>query len=153
MWLKDVLAALATLYAAALSLRGYGLPEDAIEPPESLDVSDEECAGICNRVGEILGERNFYWTYFDPTIENDPTEKPVAGALWDDLGDIYRDVKPGLKAWDTGRASIFTASPLIGAGRYLRPTGVIMPWMPYEHFTHLFSCTALKTDKPQRSEY
>lgn len=100
-WIKDVLTSLAELYARALCLPGYGLPEHVIEPPESLNVSDEECASVAKRISDILGKRSMYWAYFDVTITNDPTEKPVAGALWDDLTDIYRDIKPGLKAWDS----------------------------------------------------
>jgi|ERR1017187_7117806 hypothetical protein len=102
-WLKKVLAALASLYANAHQIPDYGLPENAVEPPKNYDVSDEEYAAVTKRVSRILGERSKYWTYFDPTITNDPAEKPIAGALWDDLGDIYRDVKPGLNAWATGR--------------------------------------------------
>lgn len=102
-WIQKVLAALAMLYAIGHQLPSYGLPDDAQDVPEEYDVRENQIAEIRNRVNGILGERNLYWTYFDPTITNDPAEEPVAGALWDDLCDIYRDVKPGLNAWDTGR--------------------------------------------------
>jgi hypothetical protein len=101
-WLSNVIAALAGLYAAAHNLPDYGLPEQAVEPPANLDVADEEYAAITTRVRQILGEYCGYRAFFDTTLTNDPAEKPVVGALWDDLADIYRDVKPGLKAWDAG---------------------------------------------------
>jgi hypothetical protein len=102
-WIKDVLVSLAELYAAALQIPEYDLPENSVEVPDSFRLQRDERAVIRKRVGTILGEKSAYWTYFNPTIINDPKEEPIAGALWDDLEDIYGDIKPGLKAWYTNR--------------------------------------------------
>ena len=45
-------------------------------------------------IGERLGDCQYYWHVFDPSIENDT--EPVCGDLTDDLGDIYKDLKQGL---------------------------------------------------------
>lgn len=102
-WVKDILVSLATLYAAALRIPNYVLSENSAEPPDNFRLCRDERALIRKMVGTILGVKGAYWTYFDPTITNDPTNEPVVGLLSDDLEDIYADVKPGLKAWDTNR--------------------------------------------------
>ena len=98
-----MLSVLATLYATAHQIPEYGLPDGMVEIPDSFEPTSEELKNIGYRVSEIFGDRVAYWTYFDPTITNDPTEKPVAGALWDDFQDIYRDITPGLKAWESNQ--------------------------------------------------
>ena len=54
------------------------------------------------RVSGILGEREEYWVYFDPVCPDDEKEGPIFQSLADDLCDVYRDIAPGLRAWDSG---------------------------------------------------
>lgn len=50
------------------------------------------------QLGEVLGRADLYWSNLDTT-----TEAPVsAGSLADDLTDIWRDLRHGLDALDTG---------------------------------------------------
>lgn len=102
-WHREVLASLASLYAAGHHLPAYDLPEDSVEPPDSLDVTQEDLFPIIRQLNANLSKQSSYRTYFDPTLFEETPDQLVIGALWDDLADIYRDVKPGLKAWDTGR--------------------------------------------------
>ena len=48
-----------------------------------------------------MGLQAFYWCYFDPSEPLDAIEEPCISDLGDDLADIYRDIKPGLRAWET----------------------------------------------------
>jgi hypothetical protein len=66
-----------------------------------MDVEDAECKGISRFVGDLLGSQRGYWAYFDPTEPLDSTQEIIFGDLADDLADIYRDIKPGLRAWAT----------------------------------------------------
>jgi hypothetical protein len=56
-------------------------------------------------VQRALGSQDGYWAYFDPSEPPDSDENPVFGSLADDLADIYRDIKPGLRAWDSDNDS------------------------------------------------
>ena len=53
-------------------------------------------------VSRMLGPKMAYWAYFDPSAPQDSNEQPIFHNLADDLADIYRDIKPGLRAWETG---------------------------------------------------
>lgn len=52
-------------------------------------------------VQRALGPQEAYWAYFDPSEPPNSVEQPIFHSLADDLADIYRDIKPGLRAWDT----------------------------------------------------
>lgn len=104
-WITSMLAALAMIYAAAHLLPVFDLPDDVEELPDTFNVSKEESVIIRTRIQNILGAKSKYQAYFNPTIINDPSEEPVIGELWDDLGDIYQDIKPGLNAWDANRTA------------------------------------------------
>ena len=69
---------------------------------DEFGVADEEWRGVCSLVHETLGAQSGYWAYFDPTEPPDSAEEPVFNDLGDDLADIYRDIKPGLRAWEAG---------------------------------------------------
>jgi hypothetical protein len=103
-WAEAALPALAELYAAALVL-----PEPEVEAfdraPDGCDVGFAEWQEHYKRLGELLGEARWYWCYFDPTEPPESRQEPVLGNLADDLADIYGDIKPGLRAWDTGEES------------------------------------------------
>lgn len=68
-----------------------------------MDVSEQDYLAVVRQLNVSLSKHNSYRTYFDPTLIEESPDQLVIGSLWDDLADIYRDVKPGLKAWDTGR--------------------------------------------------
>lgn len=53
-------------------------------------------------VSRALGQQETYWAYFDPSEPRDCEERPMLHSLADDLADIYRDLKPGLRAWEAG---------------------------------------------------
>lgn len=105
-WLMDVLAATAGVYASGHALPDLGLPgdalEDALDVPDQLDVTHEEWKRVYNLVHNVLGDQTGYWAYFDPSEPPNSHEEAVFGNLADDLADIYRDIKPGLRAWETG---------------------------------------------------
>ena len=108
--MKQVLEALAKLYAAAHGLPDFTLPEDAVALPASFKLTHEDWKALATTIQGLLGERQSYWFYFDPTLAEAPNEEPDAGMLWDDLADIYRDIKPGLHAWDANRDDYLPAT-------------------------------------------
>lgn len=101
-WAEAVLSALAQVYAAAHRLPDFGLSDDAPDIPDSLDVTHEEWRSLFGFVQRVLGPQEAYWAYFDPSEPRESDEKPIFHSLADDLADIYRDIKPGLRAWATG---------------------------------------------------
>ncbi len=98
-WLEQVSGALSDLYASAFHLTAVELPDDCAEVPDEFDVDDREWKRVFDTVHEILGLQTYYWHYFDPAVLKENNE-PGCGDLGDDLADIYRDIKPGLQAWD-----------------------------------------------------
>ena len=98
-WVESITSALSDLYASAHYLPEVELPDDCLDVPDEFDVDDKEWKKLFDSVHEILGEQTYYWHFFDPSTLADD-EEPVCGDLGDDLADIYRDIKPGLRAWD-----------------------------------------------------
>jgi Domain of unknown function (DUF5063) len=101
-WVISMLAAVARLYACAHQLPELPLPDDAVDVPDIFDVDDAEWGKVCGVVRDALGLQCYYWSYFDPSVPQDETPYSDCGDLADDLADIYRDVKPGLRAWASG---------------------------------------------------
>jgi hypothetical protein len=87
---RELAAALAELYAAAL----------ALEPraPDGEELADAEPADMRPALEAALGGAATYWTVFDPAAN----EEPGAPSLADDLADVYHDVKRGLMVLDAG---------------------------------------------------
>jgi hypothetical protein len=84
------LSRLLRLYDSALHL-----PELEPETQSLLSgISHEEWESMREHVGRKLA-RDYYWEIFEPLEEQKP--EPVAGSLSDDLADIWRDLKPGLR--------------------------------------------------------
>jgi hypothetical protein len=98
-WVEQMTSAVAHLYAFGHDLPDVDLPDDAPDVPDSLDVNDDERKRIYRFVGDLLGSQRGYWSYFDPTEPLDSSQDISFGDLADDLADIYRDIKPGLRAW------------------------------------------------------
>jgi hypothetical protein len=101
-WTQQVLVTLSRLYALAHDLPDIELPDDAPDISDSINVTIAERKKVSDRVKSILGTQVAYWAYIDPTEPSESSDEPVFGNLADDLADIYRDIKPGLRAWATG---------------------------------------------------
>jgi hypothetical protein len=108
-WEEATLAGLAGLYASGHALPDLGLPDDAADVPDTYDVSDDEWKRVFGLVYQILGDQTGYWVYFDPSEPTGTSQEPIFGDLGDDLADIYRDVKPGLRAWEGGNDAYLPA--------------------------------------------
>ncbi len=101
LWLADLLSTLATLYAAASTLREVALPEEGAEIPTIYKLKNEEWNALYLHLQAILGRDARYSAHFNPLTTDPAHDEPTAGDLADDLADIYRDIKPGLSAWNT----------------------------------------------------
>ena len=106
-WVEAVLCALAQVYAVAHCLPDFGLTDGAPDIPDSLDVTREDWRSLFGFVQRVLGKQDIYWAYFDPSEPSNFREQPICHSLADDLADIYRDIKPGLRAWETGNDAYF----------------------------------------------
>lgn len=102
-WAEEILRSLSILYAAAIELPDCGLSDDAIDVPDSFDIPHDAWSEMFGRVSGILGEREEYWAYFDPVCPENENEEPIFHSLADDLCDVYRDIEPGLRAWNSGK--------------------------------------------------
>ena len=100
-WVEQVLSTLSGLYAFAHHLPELSIEDTPEVDEEICDVSDEEWKHVSNNVASLLRDQRYYREYFDPSEPIDAEVKPVIGDIADDLSDIYRDIKPGLRAWDT----------------------------------------------------
>lgn len=96
---------LATLYAAGLSLPT--LDNEPEEQQASIeDTSFEHTSEIERQTGQKLGKHNLYWEFYDPYDQSNP----LTTTLSDDLSDIYRNIKPGLIAYQKGTARSVSAA-------------------------------------------
>lgn len=98
-WVEDILATLAMLYACGHSLPTVSLNEESNDYGDEFQVDDAEWGRVYSVVQTALGTQTIYWAYFDPSEPPNSLEEPILGDLADDLADIYRDIKPGLRAW------------------------------------------------------
>jgi Domain of unknown function (DUF5063) len=96
-WIREILMALSDLYVAANKLSMLEPVEFSEDIPEQLKIHHHQWEAMCDRVSQVLPQ-TLYLTYFDLTEALDPEQKPGIGDLADDLADIYRDLKPGLRA-------------------------------------------------------
>jgi hypothetical protein len=99
------------LYAAALALPPTGVLFDPGTDEEDDDAplahepdldrgSHEEWTARFHVLQGLIGDHDFYREIFDPYAPHSDTE--VMGSLADDLLDIYRDLRSGLRKWDRG---------------------------------------------------
>lgn len=98
-WVEDVLASLAMLYACGHTLPTVSLNEESSSFGDEVGVDNTEWERVYSLVQSTLGTQTTYWAYFDPSDPPHSLEEPIFGDLADDLADIYRDIKPGLRAW------------------------------------------------------
>lgn len=108
-WPEAVLSALAQLYAAAFRLPEVDIEDDTLDIPDALDVTDDERRSVFGFVQDILGLREIYWAYYDPSEPLDADVQPSLDGLADDLDGIYGDIKPGIRAWETGNDAFLEA--------------------------------------------
>lgn len=102
-WMIQILSAVSDLYAAAHYLPAAELEPTNIDPEDRFDLTKAEYRAVFLRMGQILGEARYYpdcSSSLDPLADPEP---PGIGDLADDLADIYRDIKPGLRALDHNR--------------------------------------------------
>ena len=66
--------------------------------PDTEDLLGESYFIVLKKIAQKIGNTNFYTHMYDPTNSKD--DKPVVGALSDDLGDIYRDLKGAILQLD-----------------------------------------------------
>lgn len=87
--IQELMRLLMKLYLAGLDL-----------PDCECDADDERCgdadATVSVRIDKAIPD--CYWEVYDPRVE----EKPVCGSLTDDLSDIARDLRRGMRAYDAG---------------------------------------------------
>lgn len=91
------------LYLAALEL-----PE--VEPSDAHEwqagIPHHEWRRVFDALRQALGPCDLYREVYDPAALGDPAgsieggDEPVVSSLADDLADIWRDLRPGLRAWD-----------------------------------------------------
>ena len=103
-WMLQILVAVADLYAAAHHLPVPDLDSASIDPEDRFDLTSSEYREVFLRVGRRLGENRYYTYCFDIADLSADQQSPGIGDLADDLADIYRDIKPGLRAWDANVA-------------------------------------------------
>ncbi len=98
---QGCLTELLGLYQLALHL-----PEVAPGNRGSLErINHETWAAVRENLGRQLA-RDYYWAIFEPLELEKP--EPICGSLSDDLADIWRDLKPGVAAIDTGTTTLIS---------------------------------------------
>lgn len=98
---EHTLKALSLLYALALRLPSA---EDG-DIPDNFELTHDEWKVIFSKLCSELGVYSMYWTASD--IYSAPDSKPDSDMcnLDDDLADVYRSIKSGLRAWNNGAAT------------------------------------------------
>ena len=97
------------LYIAALSLPN---PEPSGDELRAASIAHEEWLVVFRQLQLKLGPYDFYREIYDPAAFGDPGgaidtgDEPVVSSLSDDLADIWRDLRSGLRVWDDASADI-----------------------------------------------
>ena len=94
-----MLSAVSELYAAGVALESVEV--DFAEGELSKDNVNR--VEFWKELSRRFTPHSIYWMVFDP-LDDENTE-PVAGDLGDDMADIYFDIVPGLKGWQSGESS------------------------------------------------
>jgi uncharacterized protein DUF5063 len=105
-WTRALLPALSELYAYALGLIGIEAVDAGDKTMSRFQITHGEWRSIYHRLSAQLGHDAWYWMTFEPMKTQREKAEPVAGNLADDLADVYRDVAPGLRAWNVGDDSL-----------------------------------------------
>jgi len=105
-WTRALLPALSELYAYAVGLSGIEAVDTGDKTMSRFQVTHGEWRSIYHRLSAQLGPDAWYWMTFEPMKTQREKAEPVGGNLADDLADVYRDVVPGLRAWNLGDDSL-----------------------------------------------
>lgn len=97
--LKDLAITLAKLVQYAFILTNVWGEKGAEVPPQ-FEPTHEEWKAICGKVTQLF-DGGFYREFFDPR-SLELKEEPCIASLADDLADIWRELVPGIRAWETG---------------------------------------------------
>ncbi len=100
-WVNNLHQALSELYASALGLMGIESGDITDKTMSRYEVTHDEWRTLYHRLSSQLGHDAWYWMYFEPMKTQVEKAAPIAGNLADDLAEVYRDVAPGLRAWNT----------------------------------------------------
>jgi hypothetical protein len=100
-WVRSLLPALSELYAYALGLHNVELIDSNDRTLTKFEISHDEWRSLYHRLSVQLGHDAWYWMTFEPMKTQVEKAEKVIGNLADDLADVYRDVVPGLRAWNT----------------------------------------------------
>jgi len=101
-FLKQIATTLPRLYAGAVHLPSTG----ASGRVKARRISSTEWQNLFVSLGRKLGRECCYWHCFNPYVR----EELMAGSLADDFADIYRDIKPALLHYESGRATAQVAA-------------------------------------------
>ncbi len=101
-WLSTLLSNTLGLYAAGLALPDVTISnfDEDVEAPFS--VSQEEWHNVWQQVGETLDVDRWYWPMVPGINPMGEQQEVHVSDLADDLADVYRDITPGLRYWQTG---------------------------------------------------
>src|ERR1035437_4559413 len=99
-WKYDLVNTLPSLYVAAQTLPCVNLSDTNQIPDGVYDVTQDEWHRVFQLVGTIFGENDLYWSEYDPTEMPKTDDIRACTSISNDLADIYRDIMPGLRAWD-----------------------------------------------------
>jgi hypothetical protein len=98
-WMQELLHAISILYAAAPIVRELDINTAGQSIPADLRLSNDQWQVIYSHLMDTLPITPIYSAHFNP-VDAAPNDEAGTGDLADDLADIYRDLRPGLAAWE-----------------------------------------------------
>ncbi|MCD4792721.1 MAG: DUF5063 domain-containing protein [Bacteroidales bacterium] len=93
----DIQKQLLELYSKAISLPTFEIISN-VDFDDKLDYDTLD--GVKKQTDKLLGNYQFYWSIFNPIENKMDKEKAVCNDLFDDLIDIYKDIKYYLLIFD-----------------------------------------------------
>lgn len=94
---------LASLYAQGCALAECW--DDRFEELDVEEVSPEEYEEIRKAMAEVIDEYDYYWLVDPLALHRYAEPASRAGQLSDDLADLWRDLKIGLRTWERGSSA------------------------------------------------
>lgn len=101
-WLPSLRATTLGLYAAGLVLPDVAVEHFNMDSEAAYRVSEEEWRTVWRGLGDRLAGQQWYRPLVPGITSPDDAGDVGIGDLADDLADIYRDLTPGLRYWQTG---------------------------------------------------
>lgn len=100
-WGEEVLLSLSMLYAfGGLLPHENSFPDDFPSLPDEYIISHDEWAQLFGKLSLILHLQRSGWKCH--SCPDTAEQHEISGILADNLADIYRAIKPGLRAWESG---------------------------------------------------